>query len=159
MRTRSIFCLLLIISLPLSLLAQGPVPPPPPDGVPASGSGITGGGNVGSNPRGSTIVGNSELSEILSSIFGLLNTIVVLLMLLATVVFIWGLVKYLFSGGDEDAIKEARQLIIWGIISLSVMVAAWGFVNVIIDFFFATDTEGLLQGEGAIPRGPQQDNF
>lgn len=56
---------------------------------------------------------------------------------LALVVFLWGLVKYLYAGfGDVKKIEEARNLMIWGVISLTVMVSVWGLVKVIQNTFF-----------------------
>ena len=73
------------------------------------------------------IIGNSErvVSDIISLLF-----------FLATVVFFWGIVKYIFAGGDEDKLKEARTTILYGIVFLGIMVAVWGFVLIIVRFVF-----------------------
>ena len=89
--------------------------------------------------------------EILQSVSGLLNIIITFLILLATVLFLWGIVKYIMAGGDEEKLKEARNTIIYGIIFLAVMIAVWGFVNIVLDFVF-----GSGAGREAIPSGPQQ---
>ena len=61
-----------------------------------------------------------------------LKPAVPLLIGLAVVVFFWGLVKYLNAGmGDAKNIKEARDLMIWGIIAITVMVSVWGIVKVV----------------------------
>jgi hypothetical protein len=65
-----------------------------------------------------------------------INLIIVFLFLVATFVFLWGVVRYIAAGGDEDKVGEARNMIIWGIIFLAVMVAVWGFVNIVLDFIF-----------------------
>jgi hypothetical protein len=77
---------------------------------------------------------------ILHRIAGTLNLLIPLLMLAATVVFLYGIVKYLIAGGDVDSVQEARKMIIWGLISLSVMVAVWALVHVLIDFIFGGNT-------------------
>jgi uncharacterized membrane protein len=68
-----------------------------------------------------------------------INLLIVFLFLVATAIFLWGVVKYIGSGGDEAAREEARNLIIWGIIFLAVMIAVWGFVYIVLDFIFGTD--------------------
>ena len=99
-----------------------------------------------------TAVGtDTGLLGILGKFSGLLNALVTFLILLATVVFLWGIVKYIMAGGDEEKIKEARSTIIYGIIFLAVMLAVWGFVNIVLDFIFGTD-----QGRVGVPPGPQQ---
>ena len=80
-----------------------------------------------------------------------LNTVIVFLFLVATVIFLWGIVRYITAGGDEEKIKEARRMIIWGIVFLAVMVAVWGFVNIVLDFIFGT---GGFQS--TTPSGPSQ---
>ncbi|OFX79030.1 MAG: hypothetical protein A2071_10900 [Bacteroidetes bacterium GWC1_47_7] len=60
----------------------------------------------------------------------------------------WGVVRYISAGGDEEKTKEARQMIIWGVIFLAVMVAVWGFVNIVLDFIFGTEDPFPIPKEG-----------
>jgi len=57
-----------------------------------------------------------------------INWIVAILMGLAILVFFWGIVKYIASGGDEEGRKAGRGFMIYGIIGLFVMVSVWGLV-------------------------------
>lgn len=67
----------------------------------------------------------------------LLTPAVPILIGLAVVLFFWGLVKYVNSGfGDTKKIEEARNLMIWGIISITVMVSVWGLVKIVQTTFF-----------------------
>ena len=88
----------------------------------------------------------------IGTISGGLNTIIIFLFLVATVVFLWGVVRYISAGGDEEKTKEARQMIIWGIIFLAVMVAVWGFVNIVLDFIFGTEDPFDIPGAGDVPK-------
>ena len=81
-----------------------------------------------------------------------LNTIIIFLFLVATVIFLWGVVRYISAGGDEEKTKEARQMIIWGIIFLAVMVAVWGFVNIVLDFIFGSEDPFEVPGPGGVPQ-------
>ena len=65
----------------------------------------------------------------------ILNRIIVTLIVLGTVVFLWGIVRYVTAGGDEKRLEEARKLIIFGIIGLTVMVSMWGIVKLITNTF------------------------
>lgn len=51
------------------------------------------------------------------------------LLVLATLVFLWGIIKYVSAGGDAAKIKEARSYILWGIIGLAVMGSVWAIVR------------------------------
>lgn len=87
--------------------------------------------------------GGGSFDTVIAVLKNSINTVIVFLFLVATVIFLWGVVKYIMAGGEEDKVTEARQMIIWGIIFLAVMVAVWGFVYVVLDFIF--------NREGAVP--------
>jgi hypothetical protein len=80
--------------------------------------------------------GGGEFDDFIGRLTDGLNVIIVFLFLVATVMLLFGIVKYVAAGDDEDKVTEGRNLIIYGIIGLAVMVALWAFVNVAIDFFF-----------------------
>ena len=53
---------------------------------------------------------------------------------MALLAFFWGLAKFLMNiGGDEKAVTEGKNTIIWGLVALFVMVSLWG----ILRFFYA----------------------
>lgn len=84
---------------------------------------------------------------IVNRITDLLDSIIPILFFIATIVFFWGVIIYITSGGDEEKRKEGRSFIIYGLIGLFVMVAVWGIVNVLVGFFFPG-------GAGPAPRLP-----
>ncbi|OGF51717.1 hypothetical protein A3I27_04845 [Candidatus Giovannonibacteria bacterium RIFCSPLOWO2_02_FULL_43_11b] len=75
------------------------------------------------------------IGSIVDTIIDFLDSIIPILFLIATIVFLWGIILFITSGGDEEKRKEGRQYIIFGLIGLFVMVAIWGIVNVLVDFF------------------------
>ena len=77
-----------------------------------------------------------------------LNVIIGFLFLVATVIFLYGVIRYIAAGGDEDKVSEARNMIIWGIIFLAVMIAVWGFVYVVLDFVFNGGGTLVIPGSG-----------
>ncbi len=50
---------------------------------------------------------------------------------LAMLFFLYGLMKFVLSAGDEEKKKEGQQIMIWGIVALFVMVSVWGLVNLL----------------------------
>ena len=91
------------------------------------------------------------ISDIFARLTEILNLIIPLLVLLATVIFIWGIVKYITAGGDEQRLEEAKNLIIWGIIALAVMISVWGFVYILIDAIFGTNSLPGIPGPSLDP--------
>jgi membrane protease YdiL (CAAX protease family) len=68
----------------------------------------------------------------------LINSILVVLSLIALLLFMWGFVRFLWlDAGSSEARKKGQNLILWGIISLFVLFAMGGIIN-----FFAQDIFG-----------------
>ncbi len=58
------------------------------------------------------------------------------LLALALLIFFWGLSRLLASGGNETSVKEGKELMLWGITGLFVMVSMWGIVILLTNSFF-----------------------
>jgi len=89
----------------------------------------------------------ATVGTILTDVQTILNTVIPILMILATVVFLWGVITYITAGGDEDKSKTGRTYIVWGLIGLFAMLAIWGLVRALVNTFGLT-------GSGNIPGGP-----
>ena len=49
---------------------------------------------------------------------------------LSFLAFLWGLLKFIFRiGGDENAVTEGKNLMIWGLVGLTVMVSIYGILR------------------------------
>jgi len=74
-----------------------------------------------------------------SIIQGILDTLlgvaVPLIISLAVVYFIFGILKYILSAGDETKRRESVKVITFGLVALFVMVSVWGLVALITDTF------------------------
>ncbi len=77
----------------------------------------------------------ATVGSIIIKIDEILKAIIPVVMILATVVFLWGVVMYVVAGGDEDKVKTAKQYIILGLIGLFIMVAVWGVVKALVNTF------------------------
>ncbi len=78
--------------------------------------------------------GGGTLNAFIERIRSTLNLVIAVLFTLVTVYFIWGIIQYVRSGGDETALKQGKQHMVWGIIGMSIMGAAWGIVQIIVDY-------------------------
>ncbi|KKT29033.1 hypothetical protein A3I36_04720 [Candidatus Giovannonibacteria bacterium RIFCSPLOWO2_02_FULL_45_28] len=88
----------------------------------------------------------TTVQGVLIQIRVILNQVVPIIMVLATIVFLWGVIRYVTAGGDEEKIKEGKQFIIFGLIGLFIMVAVWGIIASLQGTF------GL--GTEPVPPGP-----
>lgn len=93
------------------------------------------------------LVSAATLTDALTTTDGILRQIIPILMVLATVIFLWGVILYVVAGSDEEKVERAKGFIITGLIGLFVMVAIWAAVRVLVSTYGLGST-------GTIPPGP-----
>lgn len=77
------------------------------------------------------------VKELVKGAGDIIQTLTLLAAAAALLVFFWGLAKFILAvGGDEEAVKQGRTLMIWGILALFVMTSIWGIVYFIGDEIF-----------------------
>ncbi|MFA6397808.1 MAG: hypothetical protein WDK96_03110 [Candidatus Paceibacterota bacterium] len=54
---------------------------------------------------------------------------------LALLIFIYGVVWYIWKGKDSKEQEEGKKFMLWGIIALFVMVSVWGIVSILTNTF------------------------
>src|SRR3989344_1015140 len=92
----------------------------------------------------------AQADTIVINIRNLVNNVIPILLIVGTVVFLWGVILYLTAGADEEKRANARSLMIYGLGGLFVMVAGWGIVNVLVGFT-GTGGTGIPISPGGIP--------
>lgn len=66
----------------------------------------------------------SNFKELVNIFVDLIRTALPVIAGLALLVFVWGLVKFIFRvGGDEKAVEEGKNLMKWGLIALFALVS------------------------------------
>jgi len=76
----------------------------------------------------------SSFDDILLFVSRIINSLIPIIISLAVLVFIWGVFRYIVASAEEDKTK-GRNLMIWGIVGIFVMVSVWGLVNVLRNTF------------------------
>lgn len=82
--------------------------------------------------------GSPVQPDMFDIILYLTNFSIVALIGIATLVFMYGVVVYVIAKGDEKQLSSGKTYMLYGIIGLTVMVAVWGFVNLIVYTIFGT---------------------
>jgi len=76
--------------------------------------------------------------------------IIPLLVGVAVAAFIYGIIQYFLNPDNEEKRKAGKSFMVWGIISLFIMVSFWGIVNILQGTF----TSGV-SSEVKMPTLPQ----
>lgn len=82
--------------------------------------------------------GSYSLQWLIGQFLSIINLVIPFIIALTLLVFLWGIFQYVLSN-DESSQKEAKNFIIYGIISLFVMVSVWGLVKVLNSTFFGNN--------------------
>ena len=81
------------------------------------------------------IAAAQTVQSVLGVVRNILDTVVPILLILATIVFIWGVIVYITSGGSDEKKTYGRYLILYGLVGLFSIVAIWGVVRVLTNTF------------------------
>ena len=68
--------------------------------------------------------------DLVDFFYDVIYTLIPIIVSLAVLVFIWGVFRYVVSPNEEDKAR-GKQVMIWGIVGIFVMVSVWGLVNII----------------------------
>lgn len=59
---------------------------------------------------------------------------------IAFMVFIYGVAKFIRSAGSEKDLKDSKNILIWGIVGLFILITIWGIISFIrSEFGFGSD--------------------
>lgn len=81
-----------------------------------------------------------NLRELISVLIDAMNALIPALLGLGVIGVMWGVIKYLYAGGNPEKLKEARNYIIFSIIAIAVMMSVWGLASMVKGLIFDGDT-------------------
>ena len=65
----------------------------------------------------------------------IINPILLLLFSVALLYFLWGITVFIWKADSEDGRSTGIQHMLWGVIGMFIMIAAWGIINIIGNTF------------------------
>ncbi|KKS26543.1 MAG: hypothetical protein UU87_C0001G0058 [Parcubacteria group bacterium GW2011_GWA2_42_11] len=87
----------------------------------------------------------ADINTLINNVKTTLNYVIGLLFVLVTVYFIWGIIKYISAAGDEEKLTAGKRHMIYGIIGMAIMAAAWGIVNILVDYIGGGTTPNVVK--------------
>ncbi len=79
------------------------------------------------NPLGDIDSPNALIGKVINSIIGVVGSIALLM-------FIYGGFVWMLSGGNPNKIKQGREIIVWSILGLAVILFSYALVRMTINF-------------------------
>jgi hypothetical protein len=83
----------------------------------------------------------SNVQNLVRNLTAIANTVIGLLAVVAIIVFIWGIIKYVLAEGDAEKRADARGFMIYGVVGIAVLVGIWALVNFLLNFFGLNGTQ------------------
>ncbi len=103
--------------------------------APASGA-ISAINNTCSDPlNANTVICKSQNDSVNTIIKAVVNTLLFLIGVAAVIVIIFGAITYTASGGEADAIKRAKNMILYAVVGLVIAFSAYAIVNWVLKVF------------------------
>jgi len=103
--------------------AGGPGPPSsggPPEGIPPGG---------GSPPPSSPMVSETTIQSLIQSLTTLVTeSIVPIAFGLGTLMFFYGIARYVFNAGSKEEKVTGKHIMTWGVVVMFIMSAIWGII-------------------------------
>jgi len=97
---------------------------------------------------------NRDIFNVLSDFLNVIDSLILLSLSLAFLFFIWGLAVFILRAGDEAERKKGKNMMVWGVIAMTVMVSIWGIVALLQSFVLGDGPSGGLRFEFENPLQP-----
>ena len=76
---------------------------------------------------------DADVGGLVPLVGNIINALTPIVVALALLYFFWGLAVYILNSSDDSKRDEGKNIMIWGIIALFVMVSVWGVVGLLGD--------------------------
>ncbi len=77
----------------------------------------------------------NTFADVVKIVLGLIDYAIPVVGGIALLLFIWGAAKIIFQGGSEEAVRDGKTRIFWGLIALFAMASVWALVSIVTDTF------------------------
>ena len=85
----------------------------------------------------------SNFRDLVNLLVVLFNQAIAVMVGLGVVYLLFGVVKTIMHADNEQIRSDGRQMMLYGVIALFVIVSMWGLVNVLVSTFFGGSAPGL----------------
>ena len=85
----------------------------------------------------SLVFAQTTIATYLTTFADFLNkSVIPAIVAIAVLFFVWGVTKYFIMGAtNEESREKGRQLVLWGILALVLILSLWGITNALVTSF------------------------
>lgn len=81
------------------------------------------------------IVFAQTVQGMVNALIAIARSVFTLLLIVGIVIFVYGIILYIYSAGDESKRSTAKNYIIYGLVGVFVMFGFWGIIELIRSTF------------------------
>ena len=70
-----------------------------------------------------------NVSSLVDSLGTMVSKAIPIVFGILVIVFFWGLVKFIFSSGNEESKADGKKIMLWGLIAMFIAASVWGIVT------------------------------
>lgn len=89
----------------------------------------------------------ADLDEFFGTLSTLIANVILVIAGLIVLALFWGIAKYVLNAGDEEAKKQARDIMVASVIGLTVALSIWVIVTFLQEGLFGDDNAALNPGD------------
>jgi hypothetical protein len=98
-----------------------------------------------------------DLKGLVGQVISLINYVIPALITVALVLFLWGLVRFVYNNSDPHAKTHDKEIFIWGFLAMFVLVSVWGIVALLcVSFFGSRSCEANVYSQTPAMPGTRQ---
>ena len=86
-----------------------------------------------------------NLTDIINMFINIGLRLIPLLGAIAFLMFIWGVARFIRAAGNEKELKDSKNLLVWGVIGMFVLITIWGIVSFLRSEFGFGSEVGIPQ--------------
>lgn len=94
-----------------------------------------------------------DLRGLVAQIISTINLVIPVLVTVALVLFLWGIVRYVYKVGNTHSKEADRQIFLWGLLALFCMVSVWGIVSMLCLSFLGDSQCDPVNVGSSVPGG------
>ena len=84
-----------------------------------------------------------EVDAVVEALGEIVTTAIPIVFGIIVITFFWGLARFIFAQGNEEAKAEGKKIMLWGLIAIFIAASVWGIVAFARSALGVADTSSI----------------